>query len=322
MLYFEALGAQQRLDLRVELARIAREAVKTTSELMNVGQADRPDYLAIEIEAQQVELDLINAENDFEQVWQLVASVIGSPELKPARLAGDLEKELPNLDQQALMATLLRESPETRSARAEVERAQAVLARARAERVPDLFVRGAIGYSNELLEAPGAPPGRKTGPEASLEVGITLPIFNRNQGGIAAAEAELAIAERELTRLELALRVRLARSFREYNNARSAVERYRQVILPRAERAYQMYLASFRQMAAAYPQVLISQRTMFQVRENYLDALVALHQNAASIEGFLLTGALDPPRMRASEGERVEMTGAGSGLHGGSDDRE
>jgi cobalt-zinc-cadmium efflux system outer membrane protein len=83
-----------------------------------------------------------------------------------------------------------------------------------------------------------------------------------------------------------------------------------------------MYLASFRQMAAAYPQVLISQRTMFQVRENYLDALVALHQNAASIEGFLLTGALDPPRMRASEGERVEMTGAGSGLHGGSDDRE
>ncbi|HKY03951.1 MAG TPA: TolC family protein, partial [Blastocatellia bacterium] len=61
MLYYEALGAQQRLDLRVELARIAREAVKTTSELLNVGQADRPDYFAIEIELQQVELDLTNA---------------------------------------------------------------------------------------------------------------------------------------------------------------------------------------------------------------------------------------------------------------------
>ena len=52
MLYYEALGAQQRVDLRVELARIAREAVKTTAELMNVGQADRSDYLESEIEAQ------------------------------------------------------------------------------------------------------------------------------------------------------------------------------------------------------------------------------------------------------------------------------
>jgi len=322
MLYYEALGVQQRLDLRVELARIAREAVKTTSELLNVGQADRPDYLASEIEEKQVELDLINAENEFDQVWRLLTSVVGAPDTKPARLVGNLEEGLPRLDQEVLVATLLRESPEIKSARAEVERARAVVARARAERIPDLFLRGGIGYSNEALETLNGPTGRKTGPEASFEIGITLPIFNRNQGGIAAAQAELAIAERELTRLALALRVRLAQAFRDYNNARSAVERYRQVMLPRAERAYQMYLASFRQMAAAYPQVLISQRTMFQVRENYLDALVSLHQNAISIEGFLLTGALDPPRMRSPEGERVEMSGVRSGSQGGPDDRD
>jgi outer membrane protein, heavy metal efflux system len=322
MLYYEALGAQQRLDLRAELARIAREAVKTTSELLNVGQADRPDYLTSEIEAKQVELDLINAENEFEQVWRLLTSAAGSPDIKPARLVGNLEEGLPRLDQDTLMATLLRESPEIKSARAEVERARAVLARARAERVPDLFLRGGIGYSNERLETSTGPSDRKTGPEASIEIGITLPIFNRNQGGITAAQAELAIAERELNRLDLALRVRLARAFRDYNNARSAVERYRLVMLPRAERAYQMYLASFRQMAAAYPQVLISQRTMFQVREDYLDALVSLRQNAISIEGFLLTGALDPPRMRSTERERVEMTGVRSGAQGGSNDRD
>lgn len=322
MLYYEALGAQQRLDLRVELARIAREAVKTTAELQNVGQADRPDYFAIEIELQQVELDLTNAENDFDQVWRLIASVVGTPDMKPARLVGTLEERLPKINQQALMSTLLTESPEIKTARAEVERARAVVSRAKAERIPDLFLRGGIGYSNELLETPAGPPGRKTGPEASLEVGITLPIFNRNQGGIAAAEAELVVAERELTRLDLTLRARLAQAFHNYNNAQSAVERYRLVMLPRAERAYQMYLASFRQMAAAYPQVLISQRTMFQLREDYLDALVDLHQNAISIEGFLLTGALDAPRMRSSEGERVEMTGVRSGSQGGSNDRD
>jgi len=317
-LYYEALGSQQRVDLRSELARIAREAVKTTSELQNVGQADRPDYLESEIEAQQVELELVNAENDRDQVWRLLASVAGLPGMKHARLAGDLEAGIPALDQDVLMATLLAESPEIKRTRAEVERAQAVVARAKAERVPDLFLRGGIGYSNEILETRSGPTGRKTGPEANVQVGFTLPIFNRNQGGIAAAEAELVVAEREVKRLELALRVRLAQAFRDYSNALVSVQRYKETILPRAERAYNLYLASFRQMAASYPQVLISQRTMFQVKENYLNALVDVRQNAIRLEGFLLTGALDAPRVRTSESgpERVEMTGVRSGSQG------
>lgn len=314
MLYYEALGAQQRLDLRRELARIAREAVKTTLELQNVGQADRPDFLESEVEANQVELELINAQNEYEEVLHLLASVVGRPELKPARLDGNLEAGIPRLDQEAMTTTLLNESPEIKSARAEVERAQAVLARAKAGRVPDLVLRGGFGYSTELLETRTGPSGR-TGLEASIEIGVRLPLFNRNQGSIAAAEAEVLLAERDLQRLQLALRVRLAKAFKEYKNAASAVERYQETILPRAEKAYNMYLASFRQMAASYPQVLISQRTMFQVRDSYVDALVSLRQSAVQIEGFLLTGGLDAPRVRSLEGgrERLEMTDPQSG---------
>lgn len=311
ILYYEALHAQQQVDLRTELARIAGEAVKTTSELVNVGQADRPDYLESEVQFQQVELELVSARNDLEQVWRLLTSVIGEPRMKPMRLAGDLEEGIPALDQETLFATLMRESPEIKSARVEIERAQAVLVRARAERVPDLFLRGAAGYSTELVETTRGSAGR-TGTEISFQIGFTLPVFNRNRGAIAAAHAEIAIAERELNRLELAMRVRLAQAFRDYNNALDAVKRYREVILPRAQMAYNLYLNSFRQMAASYPQVLISQRTMFQVREQYLDSLVSLRQRAIEIEGFLLTGGLDAPRIRARDVERVEMTGTGS----------
>ena len=301
MLYYEALGADRRVELRGELARIAREAVKTTSELLNVGQADRPDFLESEIEAERVELELANAQNDREQIWRVLAPVIGMPAMEPARLAGDLEADLPKLDQESMTAALLRDSPEIRGAKTEAERARAVLARAKAARAPDLFVRGAIGHSNELLETLTGPSARKTGPEASVEIGVTLPLFNRNQGGIKAAEAEVVAAERNVQRVELALRVRLAQAFRDYNNALNAAERYRQVILPRAQESYELYLAKFKQMAAPYPQVLISQRTLFQARENYLDALVALRRTAVQIEGFFLTGALDAPRGRAAD---------------------
>ncbi|MGH9915292.1 MAG: hypothetical protein ACRD63_08410, partial [Pyrinomonadaceae bacterium] len=77
-----------------------------------------------------------------------------------------------------------------------------------------------------------------------------------------------------------------------------------------------LYLTSFRQMSASYPQVLISQRTMFQVREQYLDALVDLKRNAIQIEGFLLTGGLDAPRFQPAEPGRVEMTNVRSESQG------
>ncbi|HZN11270.1 MAG TPA: TolC family protein [Blastocatellia bacterium] len=293
VLYYEALGAQQLIEVRGELARLAGEAVGISGELFNVGQADRPDLFAAEIEAQRAQLDLIMAENQRDQVWQQLGAVLGTPFLKPTRLSGSLDRGLPGLEEESALALLLRESPEVKRAQAGVERARAAVARARAEPIPDFYVRGAFGYSTEPLEASPVP--RRTGPEGALEVGVRVPLFNRNQGQVAAARAELEAAEREVGRVDLVLRARLAAAFRNYRNARRVAGQYEREIIPRAQRAYDLYLASFRQMAAAYPQVLIAQRTLFQVRAEYVAALVEAWQSATQIQGFLLAGGLDAP---------------------------
>ena len=295
MLYFETLGAQRLVELRDDLSQLAREAVEITTELSNVGQADRPDQLEIEIEAERAEIDFLRAQNDWRQSWRTLATMVGNPELAPVRLAGNAEEELALLDETQLLDTLLAQSPEVKVAQTGVERARALLARERAQRVPDLFLKGGLGYNYERFE-PVVPSiaGQRKGLEGRLEVGLNVPIFNRNQGAIAAAEAELAIAERELDRLRLVLRGRFASGFREYRNAQQMVERYRTQVIPRARQAYQMYLSSFRQMAAAYPQVLIAQRTLFQVEVEYARALIDLRQSAVSLRGFLLEGGLDP----------------------------
>ena len=46
-------------------------------------------------------------------------------------------------------------------------------------------------------------------------------------------------------------------------------------------------------MAAAYPQVLIAQRNLFQLQEDYVTALVAAWQRAVEIQGLLLTGGVE-----------------------------
>lgn len=317
ILFYQTLGAQQQVDLRTDLAKIAHDATKTTSDLFNVGQADKPDYLESEIEAEQVEHELQTAKNNLKQTWKLLALVVGMPEMAPVRLEGKLDDRIPSFNEDQLLAALTHDSPQIRSAEAQIARARAVLIRAKAEPIPDMYVRGGIGYSTEYLENRQGDIVGRTGVEANMQVGVTLPLWNRNQGGIAAAQADLAFAESELTRLRLALRVQFAQTVKNYNNAVDAVQRYRGVILPRADEAYQLYLAKYKQMAASYPQVLISQRTMFQVKQQYINALVDLQQNSTSLEGYLLTGGLDAPSLTpGSNVQRVEMTGVRSGSQG------
>ncbi len=155
-------------------------------------------------------------------------------------------------------------------------------------------MRGGIGYNRELLEKEILL-NRRTGPEAQVEIGLRIPLFNRNQGGIATAGAELDMAEREVRRVELLLRARFASSFRAYLNAHRVAMQYEKQIVPQAQGAYETYLRNFRGMAAAYPQVLIAQRTFFQVRAEYVEALVNTWQNAVLLQGYLLNGALDAP---------------------------
>jgi cobalt-zinc-cadmium efflux system outer membrane protein len=98
----------------------------------------------------------------------------------------------------------------------------------------------------------------------------------------------------------------MASSFRAYRSARTMVEKYRTQVIPRARQAYEMYLSNFRQMAAAYPQVLIAQRTLFQVEVEYARALVELRRGAAGLRGFLLEGGLDAVGRPGEGGERTE----------------
>lgn len=301
VLYYEALGAQRLVQLRAELSQLAHDTVATTKELYNVGQADRSDQLQSEIEAQRAEVDFLNAQNDWLGAWRTLAAMVGDPSLPPATLTGNPEDDFASLNETQLLDALLQQSPDVRVARASVERARAVLARARAERVPDLFVRGGLGYSYDRFEAPPfSLVGQRKGLEGQLQVGVNVPLFNRNQGGIAAADAEVAIAERDLERVQLLLRTRFAAGFREYRNAQQVAERYRMQILPRAREAYELQVQNFRAMAVAYPQVLTAQRTLFQLEVEYAKALVQLRAQGAGLRGFLLQDGLGPI-MRSGE---------------------
>ena len=77
LLFYEALGAQHRLEIRHKQAALADEAVKTSLGLFNVGASDKPDLLEIEIEAHEARLAVTTAQNEQLRIWQQLAAVIG-----------------------------------------------------------------------------------------------------------------------------------------------------------------------------------------------------------------------------------------------------
>jgi cobalt-zinc-cadmium efflux system outer membrane protein len=310
-LFYEALTAERRVELQERLAALSSEAVDITAQLFNVGAADRPDFLESEIEARRTQLDVNAAKNRAFAVRQQLAAMVGQPDVANRPLAGSIEQTIPALERDAVVRDLIQHSPEMRAAQAELARTQAVTARAGRAAFPDLFIRAGAAHNSERGEDTGQPLGW----EGRLQAGVSVPLFDRNQGGIAAARAEQTAAQSEVRRLELSLQSRAATEFASYLTALRASESYRDEILPRAEEAYRLYLARYREMAAAYPQVLVAQRTLFEMSADYIKSLNEAWRAALRIQGDLAGDGLEAPGGGGDAGS--QGSGQSTGERGG-----
>ena len=290
LFYYQALAAQEMVDLRRKLSQLAEDAVHTSHQLGNVGQADQPDVLQAEVEGEQAQLAVVAAKQKQLRVWRSLAATVGKPELPLAHLAGNLE-DLPEDNSDQWLQAILQDSPAVKISELGVLRAEASLARAKREPIPNLQLRAGLQQNREI----DATTNRSIGLQGFAEVGVQIPIFNRNQGNVQASRADVERAQREVQRVRLVLRERAAALVQNYLTSRAMVEKYRNRMIPRAQKAYDLYLKSYGGMAAAYPQVLISQRTLFQLQSDYIAALETLWGNSIALKGFLLTDGLEAP---------------------------
>jgi outer membrane protein, heavy metal efflux system len=288
--FTKALAAQQTLELRQNLSKLADDAVETAHQLANVGQADAPDVLEAEVEAQQAQLAATMAEQNQQRVWKELASVVGNPGFPLLRLEGRLE-DAPSVNPEELVEKIVNDSPAVKIAELGVKRAEASLAREKREPIPDLQLRAGMQQNRELSDTSGRPVGL----QGFAEAGVRIPLFNRNQGNVAAAKADIERAKSDVDRVKLALRERAASVVQNYTFSKTAMDRYKNQMIPRAQKAYEMYSAKYRDMAAAYPQVLIAQRTLIQLQVSYVNALENFATSSISLQSYLLTDGLEAP---------------------------
>lgn len=291
MAFLRVLAAQELLDARRDMAMIANDGVETQRRLLNTGQADETEVLEAEVEAQRMRMSARMQENTLREEWRSLAAVIGQPDLKLATVAGDLEKGWPDVDEEEAVESIAKQSPAVRIAETAEMRAQSSMERAKREAIPDVQVRGGLEYNHELL---GSVPFAK-GWEGIAEVAVQIPLFNRNQGNVAAARVDIERAGQEKKRIALTLRERAASAVDQYANARLMAQEYRDEMLPLAKKAYGLMAERYGHMLASYPRVLDAQRKLYELQIEYIAALESVWTNGIALQGYLLTDGLEAP---------------------------
>lgn len=282
--YYGALLAQRRVELASELVRVTSEAVAASQSLLEAEEIPIAGLLQTEVQQQNAQVLLRTAQNSLDQSWRQLSSVVGGPELAIQPLEGDV-RELPDsLGWNEQLARVQSQSPEVAAAVAEVIRARRALNRACVEAVPNINTQLSVQYDDATGDT-----------IAGVQVGIPVPIWNRNQGGIRQAQAEITEAVRNVDRVEQNLNRRLADAFRQYSDAHVTANTYASEILPRAERTFDLVQRGYKQGEVGYLDLLAAQQTFSQTNLAYLDALSLLWQSYTQIDGLLLTGSLENP---------------------------
>ena len=279
--FYEVLVAQRTVELTEQLVGIGDRGVKAAEALLKAQQVARADLLQARIECDSAKILLEKSRNRYAAAWRSLLAVVGDPTLQPTPVTGNLQDGIARLTWEETLSRLLAESPELAIAQAGLARAQAVWSREWAGRTPNVDLQTSVQYDNAT---------RYT--IASVQLGIPIPVFNRNEGNIAKAQAETVAARHEVERVRLALQQRLAAVFEQYATAHQQVEKYAQDIMPNAEESLKLVTEGYRRGEFSYLVLLTAQRTYFQTNLAYLDASRDLRTATTALEGNLLSDSL------------------------------
>jgi cobalt-zinc-cadmium efflux system outer membrane protein len=288
--YFEVYALQERRIILAEFVRIGTE----TAAKLKEGNAAPLDLVQVEIEREMKAAELKALEAEIPAAFRRLAAVAGESTMPPVTLLADFTAPLPAYDAESTRVTVLATHPESRSARVAVEKAHASLRRAQAEPKPNLTV--ATGYTRQ---------SQNQSNDWLLGVSLPLPTWNKNQGAIQSAVADIQMAQQDVCRVENELADRVATTFRTYASSKQKAEWYRDYVIGRCNEALRLTAAAREAGQFNALQVLQAQKAAAEAKLEMNKALGDAWKAAGELSGLLLEEQW-PPAPSLPRENRVE----------------
>jgi cobalt-zinc-cadmium efflux system outer membrane protein len=302
--YNAVLVATEAVIVADALSRFTSEVYKIQVDQLLGEQVASYEPAQLRALALQQRNALVLAENRYKSAWKQLATQIGVADLTPATLEGDAMDAVPELDYDAILARILSMHTDILAARNSQTQARIQLRLAEVTPVPDLLVYAAA--QRDFLQV------NFRGTSYNLQVGIPLPVFDRNVGGIRFAQGSLNRATQEINRVEYMLTQQFADAFERYSNSQVQIEIIRNRMIPDLVLAYRKIYVAYNAMgnrqeigSVAFGDVVVAQQNLQTAIAQYIAALgaqwVALNDIAAlaQVENIndLLADPNAPPGM-------------------------
>ncbi|MFM8435058.1 MAG: TolC family protein, partial [Planctomycetia bacterium] len=283
--FYSLLVSQRRMEIYKLLLDIAKRSYEIGRQLAEAGEGTKADVLFWSIERDRAEVRLLNATVFIETGRRELAAAIGLPRADIGRLEADLFQKLPNFDLKALQEAVVRLNARPRAAEAEIARAQWALERAVVQPIPNVNLMG--GYQRQVAGPPQD--------QGLAQVMMAVPLFDRNQGNIRAARADIASSRADLRTIELDLATQAAQAIANYRTAQRLAAWYEQYILPKARETVQLTQTLYGRGEVTFLSLLQAQRTLTETELAFVEAQADRWASAVMIADLLQLQEFPPP---------------------------
>jgi cobalt-zinc-cadmium efflux system outer membrane protein len=263
--YFSVLIAQERLRFSRSIAKLSNEVYKAQIDLVTGGESAPYEPLQLRVFAVQARNNVVLATNGLDASWRQLAAAIGLPYMARQTVAGSAETLTPAMDYDTLVTVLQRHTDLT-AANLRIASTRNSLRLAEVQPIPNLTVYAAFQHDDTTPLSDYS---------TNVQVSAPVPVFNRNQGNIASAHADLVRAEQNLNDTNNTLMSSLADTYSRFTSSRTISESYRTELLPDQVRVYRGVYDRFLIDGESidFAQVVVAQQTLGTVVTSYLQSL-------------------------------------------------
>lgn len=277
--YAEALAAIRNFEITDRQLGLNRETFQVTQARVQQGEAPAVDRGLLQVEVGRLESDRALAENQVVRGLLAIKPLAGIALDQPLTLQGDLRTQPASLTLADALAKAIAARPDLAAVRIEESLRDAETRAAKAEAVPNLvgtarYTRINSRFDQLGLNNAGTPvPLRDTDNTLTAGVSITLPLSNRNQGNIQAAEARTKSAQLRRQYLEQVIKQEVTAAFSRFEAAKRSLEIFNKNVLDRAQDNVRIIRAAYTAGELRLFDVLNEQRRLTDTQRAYTEVL-------------------------------------------------
>jgi outer membrane protein, heavy metal efflux system len=272
--YYEYMTARAILRESEGIVGQFEAGLRKAESLAAAGTVFNYEVRRFRIELTQAKNRVGTARERLVAAERLLSTAVGLTQLPTSVAAADLPIPAPAVDFDQAVAASERGSY-LREAAALTDQAREQVRLADLQNLPNLQVHTA-GMYDFAIQAP----------IANVQVGVTLPVWHRNEGNILAAQGRLAQAQAGVGQARVRVRERLATAYQKYRNARRQMDLYEKEILPDAQAALEQVEKVYEAKGERFFETLDARRVLAQARIDHLQALGDCWQALSEIEGL------------------------------------